>query len=194
MIGFRIYSLIWRIITASVFRAKFQSIGNHTTIFQPLQLDQASSITIGNNVCITKGAWLYGNKNKKSTLDIMDGTNIGHFVHIVANSNVIIERNVLIADKVFISDCSHDYEDIASPILKQPLKDIGIVRIGEDSWIGENVSVLGAKIGKHCVIGANSVVTNDVPDYCVAVGAPAKIVKQFSLENEKWESITGGST
>lgn len=51
--------------------------------------------------------------------------------------------------------------------------------IGEGSWLGENVCVIGANIGKHCVIGANSVVTKDIPDYSIAVGAPAKIINNM---------------
>ena len=49
--------------------------------------------------------------------------------------------------------------------------------------------IIGASVGKHCVIGANAVVTKDVPDYCVAVGAPAKIIKKYNLKNKKWEKI-----
>ena len=47
--------------------------------------------------------------------------------------------------------------------------------------------ILGASVGKHCVIGANSVVTKDIPDYCVAVGSPAVVVKRYNTINKKWE-------
>ena len=63
------------------------------------------------------------------------------------------------------------------------------VEIGEGSWLGENVCVLGTHIGKHCVIGANSVVTKDIPDYSVAVGIPAKVIKRFDLESKSWRRI-----
>ena len=46
--------------------------------------------------------------------------------------------------------------------------------------------VIGAKIGKHCVIGANSVVTKDIPDYCIAVGIPAKVIKRYDFEKKQW--------
>ena len=58
--------------------------------------------------------------------------------------------------------------------------------IGRDSWRGENVCVLGAKIGRHCVIGANSVVTKDIPDYCIAVGIPARIIKRYCFDSQTW--------
>ena len=63
------------------------------------------------------------------------------------------------------------------------------VHIGEGSWLGENVCVCGASIGKHCVIGANSVVINDIPDYCVAAGSPAKIVKKYDFDKKQWVRI-----
>jgi acetyltransferase-like isoleucine patch superfamily enzyme len=56
--------------------------------------------------------------------------------------------------------------------LKQPVKSKGEVFIGKRTWIGDNVSIISCKIGKHCVIGANFVVNKDIPDYCVAVGVP----------------------
>ena len=70
--------------------------------------------------------------------------------------------------------------------MHQPIKQINTVIVGDGSWLGENVCVIGAKIGKNCVIGANSVVTKDIPDYCVAVGAPAKVIKRFDFVNQQW--------
>ena len=64
------------------------------------------------------------------------------------------------------------------------------VSIGGGSYIGINAVIVGnVKIGNHCVIGANSVVTKDVPDYCVAVGSPAKILKRYNFETQLWEPI-----
>ena len=82
----------------------------------------------------------------------------------------------------------HGYEDICTPIIKQPIVQKGEVEIGEGSWIGEGVCIIGAKIGKNVVIGANAVVTKDIPDYCVAVGLPARIIKRYNLEKQIWEN------
>ena len=60
------------------------------------------------------------------------------------------------------------------------------VFIGDNSWIGENVSIIGASIGKNCIIGANSVVTNNIPDYSIAVGSQAKIIKKYNFNTNKW--------
>ena len=63
------------------------------------------------------------------------------------------------------------------------------VVIGEGSWLGEHVCVIGASIGKNCVIGANSVVTHDVPDYSIAVGVPAKVIKRYNFNSKQWEKV-----
>lgn len=62
--------------------------------------------------------------------------------------------------------------------------------IGDDSWIGTNVVIAGTiEMDKHCVIGANSVVTHDIPDYSVAVGSPCKIIKKCDLKKKCWMDI-----
>lgn len=66
----------------------------------------------------------------------------------------------------------------------------GGVQIGDETWVGIHASVIGpVKIGKHCVIGANSVVTNNIPDYSVAVGVPARVIKNYNFKKKQWESI-----
>ena len=62
------------------------------------------------------------------------------------------------------------------------------VLIDDGTWLGTNVVVVGnVHIGKQCVIGANSVVTKDIPDYCVAAGSPAKVLKRYNFESKEWE-------
>lgn len=64
------------------------------------------------------------------------------------------------------------------------------VHIGDGSWLGTHVVIAGnITIGKHCVIGANSVVTKDIPDYSVAVGIPAKVVKRYNFDTKCWERV-----
>ena len=98
----------------------------------------------------------------------------------MANSLDIGEK-VLLSPNVYITDCDHEYRNVEIPVIDQGIVQRGQrVSIGEDSYIGINAVIVGnVKIGKHCVIGANSVVTKDVPDYCVAVGSPAKVIKKI---------------
>lgn len=186
----RINKGIWWVITRYIYKRRFFHIGSGSILFKPMQLDNTKAISIADGVFIAEGAWLMGsNDSAIRTLRISEGTVIGHYSHIVGLFNVCIEKNVLMADRIFISDCTHEYEMIDSPIGKQPIKAIKPVTIGEGSWLGENVCVCGANVGKHCVIAANSVVTKDIPDYCVAAGSPARIVKTYNFLTKKWEKV-----
>lgn len=176
--------------TILYYRLLFRKIDYKALIIKPIKLDNTYSIEIGKSTFIAHQSWLMGSTSKKEKgLIIGDNTTIGHFAHIIATKEVIIENNVLIADKVFISDCTHNYQDAYTPIKDQGISFICPVHIGEGSWLGENVCVCGANIGRHCVIGANSVVTKDIPDYCVAIGAPAKIIKKYDEKKKKWISV-----
>jgi acetyltransferase-like isoleucine patch superfamily enzyme len=183
-----LYRLFFRIF----YKSKFKFFGNKSSILFPLNLSGFENISIGNNINIAYKSWLAAIPHTGENgceLVIGDGSCIGNFNHIYATKSIVIGKNVLTADKVYISDNLHGYEDISLPILHQPIKQIGTVIIGDGSWLGENVCVIGAKIGVNCVIGANSVVTKDIPDYCVAVGSPAKIIKRYCFEKQEWLKV-----
>lgn len=118
-------------------------------------------------------------------LIIGKGSEIGERCRISISNSLIIGRKVLISPNVYITDCDHEYKNIDMPIIDQEIVQNGQkVIIGDESYIGINSVIVGnVKIGKHCVIGANSVVTKDVPDYCVAVGSPIKIIKKHEKSN-----------
>lgn len=135
--------------------------------------------------------------NGKKTLFIGKNCEIGDYVHIVAHEKVEIGDNCLMASKIFISDTNHgDYSnssnDNSSPLIAPSNRPLITkpVSIGNNVWIGENVCILqGVKIGNGCIIGANSVVNKDIPEYCIAVGSPATIVKKFNIEIKKWDKL-----
>ena len=87
---------------------------------------------------------------------------LGYNTHISCMNRINIEDHVLTANNVFIGDNIHEYSNPRVPIKNQGLRFIKEVNIGSGTWIGENVVVIGANIGKNCVIGANSVVTRDI--------------------------------
>lgn len=185
----KICSIPNRILSFVVNKVRFSEFGIHSVFLSPLRIDGGRNVKIGNHVSIQYKTWLGAlplTGSDKVELIIEDGSIIGNFNHIFATKKIIIHKKVLTADKVFISDNLHGYTDITAPISDQPIVQNGTVEIGEGSWLGENVCVIGANIGKHCVIGANSVVTKDIPDYCVAVGAPAKVIKQYNFDNNEW--------
>ena len=101
---------------------------------------------------------------------------------ISAVRQVFLEESVLLARNVYISDHIHKYSEIDVPILAQGLDKIKPVLIKRGAWLGQNVVVCpGVTIGVGAVVGANSVVNQDIPDYAVAVGSPAKVVKRIGL-------------
>ena len=140
---------------------------------------------------INEQAWLLSQQidEQDPKIEIGDYTYIGRNAHIVSVRDVKIGSSVLIADKVYISDNLHDYQDIEVPIKSQAVVFKKSVYIGDHSWLGENVCVIGASVGKHSIVGANSVVTSDIPDYSIAVGAPAKVIKQYNHQTNQWERI-----
>ncbi len=187
----RIESLLYYLFKFPWYYITLKELGRHTRIKKPLKIEGYKNIAIGSNAVIGKFSWLAAVNltDKKSFLKIGSGCRIGNLNHIFATSSIIIEDNVLTADKVYISDNQHTYDSINIPILKQDIKQLNEIRIGEGTWIGENVCIIGASIGKNCVIGANSIVNKNIPDYCVAVGSPAKVIKKYCFEKKTWIRI-----
>lgn len=151
-------------------------------------------IIIGDGVVIQDSSWVniaYNNPKQKYQIEINCGTNIGRRAVISAANKITIGNNVLIAPNVYISDHGHEYKNIGIPIINQGITSVtNEVIIGDSSWLGINSCIMGnVRIGKNCVIGANSVVMKDIPDYCVAVGNPAKVIKVFDVITAKWIKI-----
>jgi len=85
---------------------------------------------------------------------------------------------------------NHGYEDINLPIHKQPVTTSPIT-VGDESWIGANAVVTaGVSIGKHCVVAAGAVVTKNIPDYSIAVGNPARVIKRYNPDSKQWEKVS----
>lgn len=161
-------------------------IGKKTKIINP------KNIYFGENVNIMPYNMLIAH-NKKSKLIIGKNVDIGMYSRIACLNRIKIGDNVFTGPHIFISDYNHEYRNPNIPIkyqgnLEKNYRSNCGVDIGDDTWIGTNVVIAGSiKIGKHCVIGANSVVTKDIPDYCVVGGSPAEIIKFYNFEHEKWE-------
>lgn len=180
------------LIYTTLHHFSFGSIGRGVFIFSPLQIDGARNIYIDNGVHVGYKTWLAALPQageEQSKLIIGEGSSLGNFNHIYATHSIRFGKKVLTADKVYISDNVHDYHNIDLAVKEQPIVQKNDVYIGDGAWLGENVCVIGASVGKHSVVGANSVVTKDIPDYCVAVGIPAKVIKKYSFETKHWEKV-----
>lgn len=186
----QIFSFPIRKIDTLLLKRQFHFFGKKSFILSPLRIQGGGYISIGEKVVIHEQAWLAAlplTGLESVSLKIKDGCILGDYNHIYATHSVVIEPNVLTANHVYISDNLHSFEDITQPIHRQPIKQLKDVVIGDGAWLGENVCVIGACVGKHSVVGANSVVTHDIPDFCVAVGAPAYIIKRYNHDTQKWE-------
>ena len=131
--------------------------------------------------------------DERVCLTIGERVEVNDYVHIGAVESVTIGNDVLIASKVFISDHNHGtysgqgaHSDPSVPPAERPLAAAPVV-IEDRVWLGEFVCVLpGVKIGAGSVIGAHSVVSRDIPANCIAVGSPARVVKQYCPISRRW--------
>ncbi len=153
-------------------------------------------IDFGKSLTTGKGCRLeaYPTNNKDRVLLIGNNVELNDYVHITAMIGVFIGNNVLMASKIYISDCTHGFYNETSKdsspeqIPNAREYNMAPVHIEDNVWIGESVSILpGVTIGKGTIIGANSVVTKNIPDNCIAVGVPAKVVKKYNFEKKIWE-------
>lgn len=166
-------------------------VGAHDYIGLNVKIVNRGKMIFADNVIIRPSTGLYTHIDK-SILEFGEGTEIGRDSTITSYNKVIFEKNVLTGPHVYIADHNHEYRNPDIPVKSGGVmvNDEDSVRIGEGSWLGTNVVVVGnVHIGKHCVIGANSVVTKDIPDYTVAAGIPCKVIKRYDFERKEWVRI-----
>lgn len=189
-IGYLIFTLKREFIT-HLYENEFQSFGKGSLLGLDSLLRQPKYISVGTNSS-------FGNKMTLTCYDsiktpdkieyytpaiiIGDGVSIGEDAHITCINRIVIGDNVLVGKKVLITDNAHGSSepnilDIAP--MDRPLYSKGPVIIEDNVWIGEKASIMpGVHIGKGSIVGANAVVTKDVPSYTVVGGIPAKIIKK----------------
>lgn len=174
-------------------------IGNSSSIIHPTTtFKQHEHICFKGNVFIGENSKLlcwdrYSYKGKKQQL--YPYIEIGNNVHITRNltiqcaGKIIIEDDVLIASDVFIINYNHGINPLEPNYLDNKLDSKEVI-IHKGVWIGNNAIILpGVEIGEKSIIGAGSVVTKSIPDYCIAAGNPAIVIKKFDFEANKWVKI-----
>ena len=172
-------------------RLKSKSCGKNLFVSNKARLVNLNHVEIGDDFIMDEYAEIYCNSINK---DIIPSLVIGNNVHlskhccIGCSNKVILEDDVRLAPYCHITDRNHTYSDVNIPIWKQISESPGPVIIGAQTWLGFGVQVMpGVTIGRHCVIAAGSIITKDIPDYCVAVGSPARVVKTYNFKTHKWE-------
>lgn len=143
-------------------------------------------VSIGKR-CRMQGIRRYGDKTFNPEIHLGDFVSIIQDFYLTCASRISIGENTAIAAFVTITDIDHPYQDPDMPIEKQDIT-VDEVYIGPDCKIYNGAVILkGTHIGRHCVVGANSVVKGTFPDYCVIAGSPAKVVRQYNPLTKKWE-------
>jgi acetyltransferase-like isoleucine patch superfamily enzyme len=123
--------------------------------------------------------------DRDPVVTIGDRTVIGKGSGIVGHREIVIGDDVWTGHHVYITDANHGYEDVARPIGTQ-FAEPRPVHVGSGSWLGHGTVVLpGASVGRHVVVGAGSVVAGPLPDFSVAVGNPARVIRRYVL-GEGW--------
>ena len=185
--------LIKKSIYHLIGKCMFGSLGRNSYVINPIKILNGRKINIGDYSSIMNGARIeaidtFGGKIYQPSIHIGNHVDIGQNAHITAASELVIDDGTSIFPDVLITDIIHKYEDINKPPADQGIE-VHTTRIGKNCQVGMGARILpGVIIGNCCVIGANAVVTNSIPDYSVAIGVPAKVIKQYNLESNKWEN------
>jgi|688.fasta_scaffold411491_2 acetyltransferase-like isoleucine patch superfamily enzyme len=183
-----IFKSILRIIYSLWISNEFKYFGNNVRILSMRSLIGGEYITIGENTIIGTQAVItawgnHGSYKFYPSINIGKNVSIGNDCHITSINNILIGDNVLMGMKVTITDNSHgsnNLEELKIPPVYRKLYSKGPVIIEDGVWIGDKVTILpNTKIGKNAIIGANAVVTCDIPPNCIAVGIPAKVIKMI---------------
>ncbi len=174
------------------------SVGRNVTFGQHVVLRHPHKIHIGDNVVVDDGCCLdakgvdnegirlgsgvFLGRNtilscKNGNIVIADGANIGFNTEIFSASTVTIGRKVLIAAYTYLVGGDHLYDRVDVPVLDQGRTAAGI-EVGDHVWLGAHVVVTdGATIGRDAIVGAGAVVVGAIPEFAIAVGAPARVVR-----------------
>ena len=136
-------------------------------------------LEIGEHALLEPGVWLTA--PAPGRIRIGGGTFLNLGVQVAAVELVEIGEHCMFANGCFVTDGNHRFDDPDKPVTWQGFTSKGPTRIGDNVWCGANVVVTsGVTIGERSVIGANSVVTTDIPPYSIAAGAPAKVLRQVT--------------
>jgi len=159
-----------------------------TTIFNEQYIQIGEQTMIGPQVALSAGMVPGQQMPTDPVVRIGDRCLIGRGSGIVGHLCIDIGDDVWTGHHVYITDQNHGYEDVELPISRQVMPERPVT-IGDGSWLGHGSVVLpGAQIGRHVVVAAGSVVTGELPDFCVAAGAPARVLRQH-VPGEGWVRV-----
>lgn len=191
---FHQWSRVRRRAFTMLLAGQFKEFGCGAAITPPLRFYGLNQMSIGAGASIERNCWIQvvnaDGDHRSTKLVIGAHAGIGMGASISTARQVVLGDYVLLGRNVYISDHAHAFENVELPIMQQGINNVQPVTIGKHSWLGQNVVVLpGTSIGRHCVIGANAVVKGEIPDFSIAVGAPARVVKRYNTSSKRWEKV-----
>jgi len=171
-------------ITRPYWSRRLHSLGENSIVHRPAGVFGAHQIAIGRNSLILGGCHLSVETpawdRPAPVLSIGDRVGIRPYCMISASESIRIEDDVIIGAFTSVIDSDHTFAQ-GRPNVMHNSVDTAPIRVGRGTWLAERVAVLrGASIGRCCIVGANSVVRGELPDYAIAVGAPARVVGEVT--------------
>lgn len=192
-IRFRLLPLWYKHFYTAQVKGEFKRFGKESVINGKFfDLQGADCVCVGSNTVLGRNMELtavckYRSQEFTPSIRIGNNCRIGANAKITAMNSIVIGDGVLTGRNVLITDNSHgtsSLQELAIPPSERSLHSKGRVKIDDNVWLGDNVAVLPeVHIGKGCIVGAGSVVTKDIPPYCVAAGIPAKVLKKCCVED-----------
>lgn len=186
----RVINLLYRIIILQ---------NNKMCFDYTCRIEGLRNIKVSKRIYAGKHFWLatyeeYYNQSFNPKIIFKGDFSASDFCHIGATNYIEIGNNVLFGSKVYVTDHGHgiysgnDFHSLPNePPTKRVLNFDKKVIIGDNVWVGDNVVILpGVRIGNGCIIGSNAVVTKDIPENCIAIGIPAKVIKKFREDKGCW--------
>jgi acetyltransferase-like isoleucine patch superfamily enzyme len=167
-------------------------IGRGFAVHGPDRIQVEDGVVIASHVTLramVEYPWTSPPQRFASGIVLKRGCFINSFTEIAAAGHITIGEDVMIGQQCCIIDMNHGYEDVGRSVKSQAVRVRGEIRIGDGSWLGAHCVVVGGvTIGRHCVVGAHSLVNRDVPDFCVAAGAPARVLKRYDGDSRAWRT------
>ena len=168
----------------------YGKIGNNSHIYNPYVVSHPQNVFVGDNTTILDNVEIrmYPERTgHSSVVEIGNHCYAREDLTLLGAGDIIIGDGCVIAKGVSILSHNHGMDPESKEYYSDQLLLWYRTEIGEGCWIGERAIVLpGKKIGKKCIIGAGAVVSHNIPDYSIAVGNPAKVIKTWSFTEHKW--------
>jgi acetyltransferase-like isoleucine patch superfamily enzyme len=195
-------------IVANMSLPKFGNTPKNIRIDLPRRIINPERIFLGDNVSIGPGSLLiaitqyptlamqhpHGIQPEQSfdpKIVIGSGVSATANLQLAAYDKITIEDDVMFASNINITDGLHAYETAHIPYKYQGIFKIAPITVKKGCWIGQNVVILpGVTIGEFSIIAANSVVTKNIPNRCIAAGSPAEVIKKWDEAQQGWVSVT----